>query len=167
VVLISTAIEEALLEDHKNNKESLKMIILSKYAGLRLAIPLAMILAFQSCEVPPQVRVEPTNPPRFTFSRGTVVDGLLVYHLKGDQRKNGVFLDTLMADKENTCWMIGGEHDNQSPITYGAVPVGMEATIQAKPLIEGEYYMVYVTSLVGATFVIKDGMAKDVTQREE
>jgi len=63
--------------------------------------------------------------------------------------------------------MIDGEHDNQIPITYGVVPVGMKASVQAKALIEGEYYMVYVTSLVGAKFVISDGIAKDVTQRKE
>jgi hypothetical protein len=43
--------------------------------------------------------------------------------------------------------------------------MGMKATIEAKPLVEGEYYMVYVTSLVGAKFVISDGVAKDVTKR--
>jgi hypothetical protein len=143
------------------------LLNLSRYARLRPAAPLLMLVAFQSCHVQPEVRVEPENPPRFTFSRSTVADGLLVYHLKGDQRNKGIFLDKLLADKENTCWMIEGDHDNQIPITYGVVPMGMKATIQAKPLMEGEYYMVYVTSLVGAKFVISDGMARDVTQRQE
>ena len=110
----------------------------------------------------PEVRVEAGNPPTFTFSRGTATDGLLVYHLKGDQAHKGILLDTLLADKENTSWKISGEHDNQIPITYGVVPIGMKAAIEAKPLIEGEYYMVYVTSLVGATFVINDGHAQQV-----
>ena len=144
------------------------LLILSRCARLRLTVPLLMSLVFQSCHVQPEVRVEPKDPPTFIFSRGTAVDGLLVYHVKGDPgHKGGILLDTLLADKENTCWMIEGEHDNQTPITYGVVPTGMKATIQAKPLIEGEYYMVYVTSLVGATFVIRDGMAMDVTQRQE
>jgi hypothetical protein len=122
-----------------------------------------MILVFQSCEVPPEVRVEPTDPPTFTFSRGTAADMLLVYHLKGDQaRKGGIFLNTLLADKENTSWNIEGEHDNQIPITYGVVPMGMKATVEAKPLIEGEYYFVYVTSLVGARFLVRDGHAEQV-----
>ena len=122
-----------------------------------------MVLAFQSCHVQPEVRVEPTNPPTFTFSRGTATDGLLVYHLKDDQaQKPGIFLDKLMADKENTNWMIDGEHDNRIPITYSVVPVGMKATVEAKPLIEGEYYMVYVTSLVGAKFLMRNGRAEQI-----
>jgi hypothetical protein len=120
------------------------------------------ILALQGCEVPPEVRVEPANPPTFTFSRGTAVDMLLVYHLKGDQAHKGILLDTLLADKENTSWMIQGEHDNQIPISYGVVPMGMKATVQAKPLIEGEYYMVYVASLVGARFLVRNGYAEQV-----
>jgi hypothetical protein len=106
--------------------------------------------------------VESTNPPTFTFSRGTVADGLLVYHLKGNQAHQGILLDKLIADKENTSWKIEGEHDNQIPITYGVVPMGMKATVEAKPLIEGEYYMVYVTSLVGATFLVRNGRAEQV-----
>jgi len=106
--------------------------------------------------------VEATDPPTFTFSRSTVTDGLLVYHLRGDRaNQGGILLDTLLADKENTCWMIEGEHDNKIPIRYGIVPMGMKVSIEAKPLVEGEYYMVYVTSLVGAKFVIKDGRAEE------
>jgi len=146
----------------QKDEESLKMVILSRYARLRLAVTLLMVLAFQSCHVQPEVRVEPGNPPTFTFSRGTAADGLLVYHLKGDQAHKGIFLDKLLADKENTSWMIEGEHDNKIPITYGVVPMGMKATIQAKPLIEGEYYMVYVTSLVGAKFLVRNGRAEQV-----
>jgi len=121
-----------------------------------------LLLAFQSCHIQPEVRAEPTNPPTFTFSSGTVTDGLLVYHLKGDQAQKGIILDTLLEDKENISWMIEGEHDNQIPISYGVVPLGMKATVEAKPLIEGEYYMVYVTSLVGAKFVVRDGRAEQV-----
>jgi hypothetical protein len=120
------------------------------------------ILALQGCEIPREVRVESTNPPTFTFSRGTVADGLLVYHLKGDQAHQGILLDTLLADKENTSWKIDGQHDNQIPITYGVVPMGMKATVEAKPLIEGEYYFVYVTSLVGAKFLVRNGRAEQV-----
>ena len=128
-----------------------------------VAVSWLMILAFQGCEVPPKVSVEPTTPPTFTFSRGTAADMLLVYHLKGDQaHKGGIFLDMLLADKENTNWMIEGEHDNQIPITYGVVPPGMKETVQAKPLIEGEYYFVYVASLVGARFVVRNGRAEKV-----
>jgi len=139
------------------------MVIPSRYARLRLAFPWAMILAFQGCEVPPQVRVEPTNPPTFTFSSGTAADMLLVYHLKGDlAQKPGIFLENLLADKENTSWMIEGEHDNKIPITYGVVPTGMKETVQAKPLIEGEYYFVIVASLVTTRFVVRNGVAEKV-----
>ena len=87
---------------------------------------------------------------------------LLVYHLKGDRAHRGILLDTLLADKENTSWMIEGEHDNQTPITYGIVPMGMKATVEVKPLIEGEQYMVFVASLVGTNFLWRNGRAEPV-----
>src|ERR1700694_2294294 len=121
-----------------------------------------LLLAFQSCHVQPEVRVETTTPPMFTFSRGTAVDMLLVTTLRATKRIQGVFLDTLLADKENTSWMIEGEHDNQIPIAYGVVPIGMKATVEAKPLIEGEYYMVFVASLVGTRFLVRNGHAEPV-----
>lgn len=140
------------------------MIVLSEYTPLGLLLAMLISPAFQSCHVQPEVRVEPAAPPVFSFSKGTAVDGLLVYHLNGNRDHKGILLDTLLADKENTNWMIEGEHDNQEPITYGVVPVGMKATIQPKPLIEGEFYMVYATSLVGAKFVIRDGIAQPVAR---
>jgi len=57
-------------------------------------------LFFRVANVQPEVRVEPKNPPTFALSRGTAVDGLLVYHLKGDQAHKGILLDKLLADKE-------------------------------------------------------------------
>lgn len=143
------------------------LLIFSREACLRLGCTWLMILAFQSCENPPEVRVERTSPPTFRFSRGTSVDMLLVYHLNADQTDKGIFLDALLADKANISWMIEGEHDQQLPITYGVVPMGMKATVQAKALMEGEYYLVYVASLVGARFVIRNGIAQPVIERQE
>lgn len=123
------------------------------------------MIALQSCEVSPKVRVEPTGPPTFTFSSGTSVEMLLVYHLNAQQRdRGGLLLESLLADKANINWMIEGENQQQLPITYGTVPVGMKETIEAKPLLEGEYYFVFVGSLVGARFFIKDGIAQPIRQ---
>jgi hypothetical protein len=117
---------------------------------------------FQSCEVPPEVRVQPTSPPTFTFSRGTLVSMLLVYHLQADQKDKGVFLDEVLNDKANLTWMLEGTHNQEVPIVYGLVPVGMKETVQAKPLIEGESYLGYVASLVGVRFIIRNGIAEQV-----
>ena len=137
-------------------------IMVPKYTPLAFLLAVLISIVLESCHVQPEVRVEPAASPVFSFSRATAVDGLLVYHLNGDQAHKGILLETLLADKENTNWMIEGEHDNQEPITYGVLPVGMKATIQPKPLTEGESYMVYTTSLVGAKFVIRNGIAQPV-----
>jgi hypothetical protein len=118
------------------------------------------MLVLPGCEIPPEVYVQPTSPPSFTFSSGTLVGMLLVYRLDQDQPKKGVFLDVLLADKPNIFWMVEGKHDQRSPITYGAVPTGMRETVQAKPLVEGEYYLVFVESGVGTTFLVRDGHAE-------
>jgi hypothetical protein len=116
----------------------------------------------QGCEIPPEVRVQPTSPPSFTFSRGTLVGMLLVYRLDQEQPKKGVFLDVLLADKPNIFWMVEGKHDQRFPISYGDVPMGMKETVQAKPLVEGEYYLVFVESLVSATFLVRNGHAEQI-----
>ena len=121
-----------------------------------------IMLGFQSCEVPPEVRVQPSNPPTFAFSRGTLVSMLLVYHLRPEQVGEGIFLDELLKDKPNLTWMLEGTHDQQVPITYGIVPSGMNETLEARPLVDGEYYLVFVASLVGARFVIRNGIAEQV-----
>lgn len=121
-----------------------------------------LILALEGCEIPPEVRVEPTGPPSFSFSRGTSVRMLLVYHLKPDQPEKGVVLDALLADKPNISWMVEGEHNQQFPITYGLVPTGMKETARAKPLMEGEYYLVLVESLVSARFLVRNGRAEPI-----
>lgn len=121
-----------------------------------------IILALQSCEVPPEVRVQQTNPPTFSFSRGTLVDMLLVYHLRPEQVVHGVFVDELLNDKPNLSWIVEGKHDPQVPITYGSVPTGMREAVQAKPLIEGDYYMVMVASGASARFAIRNGSAAQI-----
>ena len=120
------------------------------------------LLSTQACEIPPEVRVQPTTPPTFTFSSNTVTNGLLVYHLTEEKRGKGILLETLLEDKQNMNWMIEGKHDKPVPITYGEVPTGMKETVPVKPLLEGEYYMVYVTSLVGARFVMRNGRAEEI-----
>ena len=62
-----------------------------------------------------------------------------------------------MSDKANTMWRVEGKHDPAVPIIYGQLPTGMQETVQVKPLAEGEFYLVFVASLVGATFRILDG----------
>jgi len=119
-----------------------------------------VVLLFQSCEIPPEVRVQPTNPPTFIFSSGTRVDMLLVYHLSHDQPDKGVFLDAVLEDKPNIFWMVEGNHDQRLPINYGIVPKSMKETVPAKALIEGEYYLVLVGSLANTRFTIRDGVAQ-------
>jgi len=109
-------------------------------------LPCLILLSLQSCEVPPEVRVTHTAPPAFTFSSGTVVDMRIVYHGKPASPRKGVFLDEMLEDKPNILWMIEGKHDNRVPITYGSVPTGMKETVLAKPLAEGEEYLVFVGS---------------------
>ena len=119
-----------------------------------------LVIVFQACEIPPEVHVRPTAPPSFTFSRETLVGMLLVYRLDQDQPKKGVFLDVMLRDKPNTFWMIEGKHDPRLPITYGDVPTGMKETVPAKPLVEGEYYLVFVESGVSASFLVRNGRAE-------
>jgi hypothetical protein len=121
-----------------------------------------LIFVLQGCEIPPEVNIQPTSPPSFTFSRGTLVGMLLVYRLDQDQPKRGVFLDVLLADKPNIFWMIEGKHDQRFPIAYGDVPAGMKETVKARPLVEGECYLVFVESLVSATFLVRNGRAERV-----
>lgn len=121
-----------------------------------------IVLAFQSCEIPPAVHVNASSPPTFTFSRGTLVNMLLVYHLRPDEPTKGILFDELLADKPNITWMIEGEHDQRLQITYGAVPIGMKETAPATPLMEGEYYLVFVGSMVGTRFVIRNGIAQPI-----
>lgn len=87
---------------------------------------------------------------------------LLVYHLKPDEPTKGILFDDLLADKANISWMIEGEHEQRLPITYGTVPMGMKETAPATPLREGEYYLVFVGSMVGTRFVIRDGIAQPI-----
>lgn len=135
---------------------------LSRILRHRVVLSWLVIVSLQGCEVPPEVRVAPTSPPTFTFSSQTVVDMLLVHHLKRDNPNEGILLDELLEDKPNTSWMVEGKHDNRIPITYGSVPAGMKETVPAKPLVEGEYYLVLVGSLVGARFVIRDGTPQPI-----
>jgi hypothetical protein len=138
------------------------LFISSRHALVKLGFLWLLIVAFQSCEVSPEVRVQATYPPTFTFSRGTLVDMLLVYHLRPEQAVKGIYLDEILEDKTNISWIVEGKHDSQVPIAYGSVPNGMHESVLAKPLIEGDYYMVLVASGVSARFVIRNGNAEQI-----
>lgn len=140
----------------------MSLLVFSKRLPREVAFLSLVLLLFQGCEVQPEVRVRPTNPPAFVFSRGTVVDMLLVYHLRPEDVGKGIFFEQLMNDKANAMWRIEGKHEPQVPIIYGAVPPDMQETVQASPLVEGEYYLVYTSSLVGATFTIQDAKANEI-----
>lgn len=140
----------------------MRVLVFSRRAPRAVTLLLLVLLLFQGCEVPPEVHVRPANPPEFTFSRGTVVEMLLVYHLRSEEVGKGIFLEQLMNDKANAMWRIEGKHEPQVPIIYGAVPADMQETVQASPLVEGEYYLVYTSSLVGATFRIQDAKANEI-----
>jgi hypothetical protein len=87
---------------------------------------------------------------------------LLVYHLGAEQMGKGIFLDDLLHNKENLTWKLEGTHNQELPITYGLVPSGMKDTVQVRPLMEGEYYLVFVASLVSAKFVVRNGSAEQI-----
>lgn len=159
--LLTSRLELARVDGSMKKREEGKALLLS-LSRQRLGLMCLLILVLQGCEIPPEVNIQPTSPPSFTFSRGTLVGMLLVYRLDQDHPKSGVFLDVLLADKPNIFWMVEGKHDARSPIAYGDVPAGMKETVQAKPLVEGEYYLVFVEALVGATFLIRNGRAERV-----
>jgi hypothetical protein len=86
----------------------------------------------------------------------------MVYHIPPDQIDKGIYFDQLSENSPNTMWLIQGTHDPKEPITYGTIPANMREAVQAKPLVEGEYYFVYVASLVGRRFVVRNGKAEEM-----
>src|SRR6266487_6526689 len=118
-------------------------------------------LAALSCYVEPKVHVEGCNPPQFTFSSNTVTTTLFVSRIPPESRNGMIPIEFFSKDNPNTYWMIDGKHDQVNPIAYRKVPEGMREVIAAKPLVEGENYFVFVASLVGRSFVIEGGCAKE------
>jgi hypothetical protein len=111
------------------------------------------------------VHVKGGNPPVFTFSNAERMDLLLVFRLH--DINSGVPLEHFKPNNPDTMWWIEGERRKDEPIAYGAVPIDMREITPAKPLVEGDFYMVHGNSaaggaFLGATFVIRDGQAQKI-----
>lgn len=114
------------------------------------------------------IHVHDGNPPRFTFSKAERMGLLFVLRLH--DAHSGVSLAQVKNNSPDTMWWIEGERRKDDPITYGDVPVDMREITPAKPLVEGEYYLVYGNSgaggdFRGATFVIRNGEAQELKER--
>jgi hypothetical protein len=111
-----------------------------------------------------EVNLQSGAPPQFTLSGGKALGSFFVYRIPEGLADEPVPTDKMTKESPDMTWLIEGRRSEEGPITYGAVPKGMQEVIPAKPLQEGEHYLVFGTSLSqggfkGLRFVINDGNA--------
>ena len=115
-------------------------------------------------ESPLEVNLQNGSPPKFTLSGGKRVGSFFVYHIPVEMAAAPVPADKMTKDSPDMMWLIEGKQSEEGPITYETVPKGMQEVTPAKPLIEGEHYLVFGTSLSqggfkGLRFVMTNGKA--------
>jgi hypothetical protein len=136
--------------------------------GLILLLVSLLIISNCTPENPVEVHIEEGFPPRFLLSDSRLVRSLFVYHIPAELANKSIPVEQMKKDDPNIMWMIEGHPYQNVPINYGVVPDGMIEVIKAKPLSEGEHYLVFGTAnahggMVGARFVIHNGRAYEFT----
>ena len=144
---------------------------------ITFAILLLISLISLRCDRIIAVNVEGGDPPIFNLHGDeNWVRELTIYHITKEDAETktgqGTKIDKPLLYKdfmdipEKMMWSISGKCLVRRPFVYGVVPDGMEEKVPAKPLIEGEYYFVYIFRrsgpCPGMLFTIRDGKAVEL-----